>query len=105
LKLVLLDTKGLLETSNSRYLGLSVYTYHHFKKTVYLEKLTKLELLGVRIEIDLYLRGLLGCVKVLDDVSTELLIPLGPLLDLYGPLLVIIECEQSKVEALLELLD
>jgi len=103
--LVLLDTKGLLETSKSRYLGLSVYTYHQFKRGVYLEKLRKLELLGVRIEVDLYLRGLLGGVIVLHDVSTKLFIPLGPLLDLHGPLLVIIECEQSKVEALLELLD
>jgi hypothetical protein len=89
----LLDTKGLLETSNSRYLGLSVYTYHHFKKRVYLKKLRKLKLLGVRIEVNLYLRGLLGGVIVLDDVSAKLLIPLGPLLDLHGPLLVIIECE------------
>ena len=93
LKLVLLDTKGLLDTSNRRYLGLSVYTYHHFKRGIYLEKLRKLELLGVRIEVDLYLRGLFGGVIVLHDVSAELLVPLEPLLDLHGPLLVIIECE------------
>ena len=66
----------------------------------YLEEVEEAGLHGVGVEVDLDLGLLGGAVVELEDVPAELLVPRPQRL-----LLVVVECEDREVVALLEVLD